>query len=81
MFTGSNIDRLARDMATGEGETLDTLASLLGIADGDRSAFFQLTKANFATIFPSEQVTSGEMLEAIDELMAEDSQLARYVRS
>jgi len=79
MYAGANFDQIARDMASGGGESLDTLAQLMGITDSDRSAFFQLTKANFATLFPSDAVTAGQMLSALRALMATDDQLAKYV--
>ena len=81
LFAGANLDRLAREMAQGEGEALASLAHLMQIDQSDRAAFYRLTKENFAAIFASDEVTAGEMLAAIDRLMAEDSQLARYARS
>jgi len=81
MFAGANMDHLSRDMAAGQGETLDTLALLLGIADADKPAFFQLTKNNFAGIFSSDRVTAGEMLSNVAHLMAADPQLSKYVAS
>jgi hypothetical protein len=81
MFAGGNIDHLARDMAVGEGEALTALAQLLQIPQADRAAFYQLAKDNFADIFTSEEVTAGEMLGALDRLMAGDARLQRYARS
>lgn len=81
VFAGANIDRLAREIALGEGETLDALASLYGVPAGDRAAFAELARANFDAIFPSATVTAGDMLAALDRLMAQDPQLARYARS
>jgi hypothetical protein len=79
MYAGANIDALASDMAAGRGESLDTLAELLGIEDADRAAFGHLVKANFAVLFPSDDVTAGRMLAALKTLMASDDQLAKYV--
>lgn len=79
MYAGANIDKLAGDMAAGQGETLDTLAHLMGVADADRPAFFHLAKTNFGTLFPSDQVTAGQMLATLERLMASDEQLAKYV--
>ena len=81
MFAGSNIDRLARDMAVGDGESLATLAALMEIDANDRAAFYRLTQKEFARIFPSDEVTAGQMLANLDQVMAEDAKLARYVRS
>lgn len=81
MFAGSSIDRLARDMAVGEGESLETLAQLYGVDGSDRPAFFELTRANFDAIFPTATVTAGDMLASIDRLLSSDPRLARYARS
>lgn len=79
MYAGSNIDQLARDMAMGSGESLETLAQLMGISDADKPAFFHLTKSNFGMLFPSDAVTAGQMLTTLKGLMASDDQLAKYV--
>ncbi len=81
MFAGANIDRLARDMAVGEGEALTTLADLMGIEEADRASFYRLTQARFGKIFSSDDVTSGEMLANLDAAMAGDAKLARYAKS
>jgi len=78
MFAGANMDRLSRDMAAGDGETLDSLAQLMGISETDRPAFFQLTKRHFPEIFASDGTTAGEMLASIQRLMAAEPQLAKY---
>ena len=78
MYAGANIDQLASDMAAGQGESLDTLAYLLGIADADKPEFFRLAKSNFGVLFPSDQATAGEMLSALNGLLAADQQLAKY---
>jgi hypothetical protein len=78
-YAGANIDKLAGDMAAGGGESLDTLAHLMGIAAADTPAFFRLTKTHFGELFPAEQVTAGAMLTTLKGLMAEDPQLAKYV--
>jgi hypothetical protein len=78
MYAGANIDRLARDMAAGEGEALDTFALLLGVTDADRIAFSAFTKAHFAELFPHHRVTAGEMLTALNQLLASDAHLAKY---
>jgi hypothetical protein len=79
-FAAGNIDRLSRDMAVGGGESLDVLAGLLGVTTDDRPVFAQAVQANFATLFPSDDTTVGEMLNSLDAVMARDDRLARYVR-
>jgi len=79
MYAGANIDKLASDMAAGKGESLDTLAHLMGVSDADKPAFFHLAKTHFGTIFPADQMTAGQMLTTLKGLMADDQQLAKYV--
>ena len=81
MFAGSNLDRLAREMATGQGEALESLAVLLEIQESDRAAFYQLTQQNFGTIFSSSDITAGEMLENLGTAMVQDPVLARYIQT
>lgn len=77
-FMGANIEKVARDMSVGSGEALETLADTIGIKDADKARFFEVAKTNFATIFPSEKVTSEEVLATLGEVMAKDAKLAKY---
>lgn len=79
MFTGANMDRLAQDMSSGEGESLESLAALMGIQEADKAHFFSVTKENFAKIFPSEQTTAEHVLVSLGEVMAADDVLRQYV--
>lgn len=81
MFTGSNIEGLARDMSVGRGETLNVLADLMGVKDADKDRFFQATKTHFGTIFAPENESAGEVLAALEKVMTEDSVLAGYVKA
>jgi hypothetical protein len=79
MYASANIDQLASEMAAGQGESLDTLAQLIGVTDADKPAFFALTQTHFGALFPGDQVTAGEMLTSLKGLMANDAQLSQYV--
>ena len=79
VFASANMNKLARDMAIGEGETLDSLADLMKIDEADKAKFFTLTKTNFDKIYPTEDVTTGEMLSALQEVMAREPGLAKYI--
>lgn len=50
-FMMNNYSILAKEMAQGNGQTLDTLAQLLGCSDGKIELFRQFTRANYAAIF------------------------------
>jgi hypothetical protein len=78
MYAGANIDKLQRDIALGQGESLATLAYLMGIQDADKPAFYSMAKAHFADIFPSADVTAGQMLTSMSQLMASDPALSKY---
>ena len=80
MFANANLDRLARDMAAGQGEMLDSFAQLIGIRDADKPAFFQFTQAHFPDLFAGDEVTSSQMLGSLERLMAADSRFATYAK-
>ena len=79
MYASDNMEQIAADMATGQGESLAALADLYGIAPSDRQAFYDTTQDNFGTIFAAENVTVGQMLASLESVMADNTQLARYV--
>ena len=74
-------DNIIEDIAKGEGEALDALAVMIGIADEDRAYFNQLTHDNFLAIAPSSEVTGDQVMIAIDRLLTDDQRLAKYVVS
>jgi Protein of unknown function (DUF3015) len=81
MFIDGNKSKLARDMSTGSGETLESLAKLIGIQDQHKAAFFQATKDNFSTIFASDNVTTDQVMASLKQVLASDSELAEYSKS
>ena len=64
-FTADNMDLLARDIAAGKGETLDTLAELLDVPVAERPAFATTLQANFDQIFVTGSETAGVVLDRI----------------
>jgi hypothetical protein len=78
MFAGANLDNLARDMAHGQGETLDAFASLMKVSETDKPAFFTFTKSHFTALFADDDVTAGEMIAQLNRLLATDPSLAAY---
>jgi len=69
LFASANFDRLKEDMASGQGEHLASLATLLSVPQDQQPAFFSFTKANFSLVCPSEQVTPDEMVAALTREM------------
>jgi hypothetical protein len=81
MFIGPNMNHLTEDMSRGQGETLATLAYVIGIEDQDRARFYAATQENFARIVPSPDVTAAEVAVSIEAVMREDATLRRYATS
>ena len=62
-FVLANMDNLAKDIANGRGEALDTYAELLGIPAEQRQNFYATLQANFARIFTSDHVTLSDVVD------------------
>lgn len=78
-FLKDNMDKVARDMSTGQGESLEALANLLRIEDADKATFYTATQKNFGRIFSREDVSSTEVLVSLVGVMKEDKSLAKYL--
>ncbi len=78
MFIDSNRTKLARDIAVGQGETLDSLAQLLGVEQNDRLAFATAAKQNFGKLFPSQEVNTQDVVASLRSVLEADSVLAKY---
>jgi len=76
---GSIMDEFSQDVAMGQGEALNAVAVMMGVAKEDRDTFAKVTHDNFATLFPSESVTAEEVLASLEGIMKADSKLAKYV--
>jgi hypothetical protein len=77
-FMAANVDKVAHDMSVGKGESLDTLASLMGMSSEDKVEFSHMVKTNFATIFPDTNTTSEQALRTISALMSKNTHLSQY---
>jgi len=78
MFAGANLDALSRDMSVGQGESLESLAKLIGINAEDKSSFFTAARENYGKIFSADDITAGKMLDNLYLVMAEQGPLAQY---
>jgi hypothetical protein len=79
LYAAANLDQLKGDMARGGGEYLSTLAALMQVTPVDQPAFFALAKDRFASVAGDTGTTAGELLRNLDQVLAADPQLARYV--
>jgi len=78
MFIDGNKEALAHDMSIGSGETLESLAAVMGVREEHKAAFFRLTKDNYAKIFHAGSVSTGVVLVSLKEVLVSDSTLAQY---
>ncbi len=62
MYTVANFTNLSQEMAQGEGEFVNTFASLLGSSDATRPALLEFFQENYSLLFPSADTTPDEML-------------------
>lgn len=75
-FTADNMDKLAADAAAGEGETLVTARDLMGIDAEHQERFNQKMQDNFDRIFSSTDTTAEDVVDSMEQVIAEDTQLA-----
>ena len=71
IFVAENMDNLASDIASGKGESLDTLAELIELPAEKRPAFFAALQGDFDRIYPSAQVTHTDVIEKIASIVRE----------
>lgn len=65
-FLENNLEQFAMDAATGEGETLTTLAGIMDMNEADVAA---KTYQNFAVLFPNENVDAVDVTLKFYEIM------------
>lgn len=78
-FTNENAEALARDMAVGEGESLNVLAALLNIKSEDKARFFAVSKENFSEIYSADNQDAFQVLASLQTVMSQDEVLKAYV--
>jgi hypothetical protein len=64
-FASANMDNLARDIARGEGESLETLAELLAVPAAERREFYAGLQGNFGDIFITGEESAASVLDRI----------------
>lgn len=64
-FTAANLDNLAKDIAQGQGESLETLAELMAVPAEQRPALYGNLQSNFDGIFTTGTERSGDVLDRI----------------
>lgn len=68
-YVSDNMDRLAVDIAVGQGETLNALADLMDVPAANRPALYTSLQSQFDHIFTSDQVSSTEVVNNIAKVV------------
>jgi len=77
-YINDNMESVASAIALGEGEALLALADLFDVEADDRAHFAASLRANFADIYPDQNVSSIQVMSAIVGVMEADSSLQQY---
>jgi hypothetical protein len=64
-FVAANMDNLAKDVAQGKGESLETLAEMMEVPAANRAMFGSAMQANFSSIFTHEGIQAGAVIDNI----------------
>lgn len=64
-FVHANLDTLAKDIAQGRGESVQTLAELMQIPADQRDGFYRNLQAHFTVIFSGENVEYAHVVDTI----------------
>lgn len=79
-FVAANMDNLSRDMAQGSGAHLEVLATIMGIAEEDRTSFFSMAQEEFASLDFSADDSAAAVVAGLNTAMLEYPELAKYTR-
>lgn len=70
IFVADNMDNLAADIASGQGESLDALAEIAQISAENKGKVFVALQANFDSIYPNAEVSHKHVVTSISDIIA-----------
>jgi hypothetical protein len=73
-----NLNEIASDAAKGNGEYLNSVASIIEIKESDKAHFFQIVQNNFSEIFSDENTTTKDVVASLNKVIKSDSTLSHY---
>jgi hypothetical protein len=77
-FADENLNEIASDAAKGNGEYLNSVASIIEIKESDKAHFFQIVQNNFSEIFSDENTTTKDVVASLNKVIKSDSTLSHY---
>jgi hypothetical protein len=75
VFAEVNLESLRREMAAGQGEYVNTFASLLSGNEAVRPELVKFFRAEYQSLFPSASTDSAQMLQNLSEKLAQHPEL------
>lgn len=75
IFVASNMDQLSSEVARGDGEYLNVLATLMGVEDQDMTSFRKLAQQNYDALFATD---AKGVITSMELAMLSDSTLSKY---
>jgi hypothetical protein len=75
VYADVNLDSLRHEMAMGQGEFVNTFASMLGASEATRPALVKFFQSEYASLFPSAQTSFAEMLNTLSVKLAQHPEL------
>ncbi len=75
VFAAVNLESLRRDMAAGQGEFVDTFASLINSNAATRPQLVQFFHQHYSELFPSASTESDEMLSSLTRTLTSHPEL------
>ena len=77
VFAAINFENLSQEMAQGRGEHLVSLATLMGIPEGQHEGFFEMTQQNYSSLVNAGETSPAAVIRALNESMAAHPVLAK----
>jgi len=76
-FAEANLESLSQEMAQGQGEHVTAFAHLMGCSENSVQDFGRVVQQNYTRIFPHDQATPLDVIDAVKESIASDPVLSR----
>ena len=80
-YIDGNMNKLAKDMSRGQGESIDSLAALMEVPAAKKDLFVKTLKDNFSSVFSSTQASTPEVMSGIKAALASNQDLAVYSKN
>ena len=75
VYADVNLASLRQEMSAGQGEYVNTFATLLGASDATRLQMVRFFQTEYQALFPTAETSSGDMLKTLSEKLAAHPEL------